>query len=146
MIPVDQTIFGERAGNCNAACLASIFEVGIGDVPNFCADVPRGQDWQAVQNEWLRTRFGCCALTLLMDGDGHIPYVNALADGTLCILSGKSPRGDFNHAVVGKYRLQNARHWIDMLHDPHPSRDGVTVARSFDLFVLVDPAAAKEKA
>lgn len=52
MIPVDQTTFGNGTGNCFQACLASILELKLDEVPNFC--VKYGDDtWWPELIRWL---------------------------------------------------------------------------------------------
>ena len=61
MKPVYQTIFGKTNGNCFAACIASILEMDLEDVPHFCrGDNP---EWMFDLNEWLY-QFGLGALTV----------------------------------------------------------------------------------
>ena len=49
MKPVDQTILTAPGGNCFAACVASILELPLADVPNFCSEE---RWWNALQI-WL---------------------------------------------------------------------------------------------
>jgi hypothetical protein len=104
MIPVDQTTFGEGVGYCFSACVASILELSIGEVPFFGAD----ELWWDRFQEWLGPRelYAMC----ITYRAGHTPR-------GFHILSGKSPRGDFLHATVAR--------GADVVHDPHPSRDGI---------------------
>eukprot|EP00978_Attheya_sp_CCMP212_P012036 scaffold29834_cov43-Attheya_sp.AAC.2 len=53
---------------------------------------------------------------------GTILFCDAISsdrDGSLCILRGKSPRGDHGHVVVARVALY-AHQGFDMIHDPHP--------------------------
>lgn len=50
MKAIDQTTFGKE-GNCFAASLASVLELPLDSVPNFCVAYP--SDWFAKTNEWL---------------------------------------------------------------------------------------------
>ena len=125
MIPVQQTIFGrgpdfgESVGNCFAACIASILEIPLDDVPNFC----NSQEWVADLRAWLRP-WGLYYL------DVRIPKKDAdLLDG-YHVISGTSPRG-CQHSVVGYHGK--------MVHDPHPSGDGVSGELLFGLLVLSRP-------
>ena len=67
MIKVEQTIRGEL-GNCFGACVASIFELPVGDMPDYLQGIPDNPNWLNVWREWLAkrnlgivyTRF-CCA-------------------------------------------------------------------------------------
>jgi hypothetical protein len=113
MIPIDQTIPFEAGsvvlGNCLQACVASIHELPIEAVPHF------------VQFE----NFGE-ALRLWLDGRGFAlveratlkhPDIAPWQPGVPILAFGKSPRGGWAHSVV----------WQDgdLLHDPHPSHDGL---------------------
>lgn len=110
MVPVHQTQFVAKpgdpkvTGNCMAACVASLLEMNLEDVPNFAAIEG---DWWGEFQAWLYDR-GWVALTL--DGDYPWPGYSAI--------SGDSPRGDFKHLVVGL----NGK----LAHDPHPSGDGLS--------------------
>lgn len=134
MIPVDQTRFGgpgsppESLGNCYAACLASILELPLDAVP---AALGTTDDWWPKLQEWLHP-FGLGSISLqVADGDdlGWLPR------GAFHVLTGKSPRGDWDHAVVAC----SGR----VVHDPHPSRAGLHgTARTIELFVALDPGDA----
>lgn len=120
MKPVDQIIFEEGRGDCLRACVASILEVRIDDVPNFAED-GSFLNGMAV---WLEKR-GLRSLRIDWSGDGydHSQYVSF--PGGRCILCGKSPRSTpekrKGHAVVGR-----ANGWGFLIeHDPHPSRAGL---------------------
>ncbi|MFA5790752.1 MAG: hypothetical protein WC976_06800 [Caldisericia bacterium] len=108
MKKVFQTIHGE-SGNCLAACLCSILELDIKDVPNFCE---KGNGWFQDCNNFLR-KFN---LGLLAIDHNVISRTQSDYDYHY-IVQGKSPRG-FYHAVV--------YHKNKMVHDPHPSGLGLT--------------------
>lgn len=107
MKPVDQTSFGYPEGNCFSACVASILELPIAEVPHFGAD----ETWFDTLSSWLRLR-GLWAFMVHASERDH----RLLLRGHY-ILSGRSPRGDFLHAVVA--------HGDMIVHDPHPSRAGL---------------------
>jgi D-glycero-D-manno-heptose 1,7-bisphosphate phosphatase len=104
MTPIDQTKFGMPEGNCFSACIASILHLPLADVPPFC----KYEDWWERLTAWLKDR-------------GFYPmivrYNQEWAPQGFHILSGKSPRGDFQHSVVA--------HGAEIVHDPHPSRAGI---------------------
>lgn len=115
MIPVDQEFLHDKEagveGDCFRAVVASILERPIAEVPHF-ADLTKGQGarefWGAVY-EWLEGQ-----------GYEYVPTKVAPA-GALAYhsITGPSPRGNGTyHAVVG---LNN-----EVVHDPHPSRSGIT--------------------
>jgi len=62
---------------------------------------------------------GLWAVTIDL-GNGWVPFGE-------CILSGKSPRGDFLHSVVAD--------GLTIIHDPHPSRAGILTQE--DVVVLI---------
>jgi hypothetical protein len=102
--PVMQTKFGETDGNCWAACIASLFsEVDIEDIPYW-----RGTGWFEKFTEWSIAEFGYVPL-IIWAGE-TLPY--SWPPNTYYIVSGKSPRGDYDHAVI--YR--NGK----LVHDPYP--------------------------
>lgn len=117
MTPVDQTIFGAPEGNCLPACIASILDLRIEDVPHFGAD-----DWLDTLERWLAPR-GLYPVCATLGG----PWRPA----GLYILAGKSPRGDFLHAVVAR--------GSDVVHDPHPSRAGVLSHADATLLIPFEP-------
>ena len=115
VVPVTQTLFG-RDGNCYAACLSSILEIPIERGTG-----THGGHLDAV-NRFLATR----NLAIV-----RVPYRaeawEKMNRGAWCVLAGRSPRGDFLHAVVGR----DGR----IVFDPHPSRSGIATLASVDLFV-----------
>lgn len=119
MIPVDQTLFGERKGNCFAACVASILELPLVEVPNFCV-MHWDSDWFQPFSDWLRDR-GCMPLCFAFQAaaqrDNHLAIMKQMGNGVPWIGGGPNPDGVM-HATV----------WVDdrMVHDPNPSRRGIT--------------------
>ncbi len=125
MKPVMQTILGED-GNCFSACIASLFDLHIEEVPNFVTMVPKDGDWAAPLREWLRPR-GFGFLTIGLNGDESI--LQGL-DGYV-IVSGQSSRGLY-HATIW--------HRGELVHDPHPSQCGIRSPEFVDLVYPLDPA------
>ncbi len=122
MICVDQTKYTEKDGNCFAACLASILEVPLSEIPN-----PKEKTiWLDKINKWLILKFRL--MLVLVDF-----RVGNQAPVGYTIGSGKSPRMDCLHAVVCKDGA--------IVHDPHPDRSGLRddVIEDHALFVLTDP-------
>ena len=124
MKPVDQTTFGAPGGNCFSACVASLLEIPISEVPYFMGDEKDWgvKDWFQDFLAWLRPR-GWWAIP--------IPLRNGWKPEGLCILSGKSPRGDFDHSVVAR--------GLEMIHDPHPSRAGLDSHKDVVVLVPIEP-------
>lgn len=128
MKPVDQTTFGFPGGNCFSACVASILELPIEAVPYFMGHTDvEAEGWEERFSEWL-IEYGLYSVTFLLHGDWRPPG--------FYILSGTSPRAktDEMHSIVAR------RH--EMVHDPHPSRDGVLTNYDVCMLVPMDPAAA----
>jgi hypothetical protein len=110
MKPVDQTVVNDSTGNCFSACLASILELSIDDVPNFMElEKKTVESWFVLAWRWLRERGYRIEVGDFENSDNPEGY---------WIASGKSYRyPDKHHAVV---YLGNK-----MAHDPHPSRVGL---------------------
>lgn len=110
MTPADQ----QSANDCARACVASIFDLPIADVPHFVEVA--GSRWRLELMAWLKaTRPEFVMVELPW------PVRSAWLEGAVGIACGKSPRhpdGKIRHAVV----------WQEygMAHDPHPSRAGLT--------------------
>ena len=113
MIPVMQSVTGTR-GNCFSACLASLFELPLSDVPNFF-DLAGDDDakWWAAVRDWLRPR-GFGVMFLSLSDPAHL----ALFEGWQIVC------GD------GK-----------MVHDPHPSQCGIIAPDGVDMIYPLCPAA-----
>ena len=128
MKPVYQTIFGLPHGNCLQAAVASLFELELDDVPNF---MERGDDWEKCFERFVLERG---LQTVAFDVDG---LRGIWAPVGYHLITGKSPRGDYLHEVVG-YRGEP-------VHDPHP--DGgceLKTMEFFTVFVLTFDVARKE--
>lgn len=109
MIPVYQTTFGE-VGNCLPACIASLLELSIDDVPCFLSG-----DWYDQYDDWLETR----DIALVMRP------VHLAPKDDFYILAGMSPRGR-GHVVIAKDG--------EIIHDPHPDNAGL-VSQGY-IFIL----------
>lgn len=129
MIRVHQTKFGEGAGNCFSACIASLLELPLEEVPFFCADV----NWRESTDRWLSPR-GYFYMDVTLKGDMR---------DELCrfwgyhVISGDGPRG-LRHSVIGLAGR--------MVFDPHPSGEGL-IGDDFGYGFLVplDPGATREQ-
>jgi hypothetical protein len=121
--PVDQTTFGHPGGNCFSACVASMLGIAIEEVPYFMGDLDEpGHIWADRLDKWLAPR-NLYALHFDMPTTGTPIW----PDG-FYILVGKSPRGD--HAVIARAGK--------IVHDPHPSRDGLVAIEGFCLLLAKD--------
>lgn len=118
MKPVDQefiNIPGVQYGDCQRACIASLLELPIAEVPHFLAIAEGDPEtfWELLYefceskgyqyHPWFTAR----QMELEDDLDGY------------CVISGPSPRGGgILHAVIGRYD--------QVVFDPHPSKTGLS--------------------
>lgn len=125
MKPIDQTVFGEPDGNCYHACLASILEIPLERIPPRLGK-EKGE-LHAQVNDFLRPYGLAIIVTAWTDGEPWFGPHDAWH-----VLSGPSPRGNFNHSTVG--------YGGKMVHDPHPSRAGlIGMEREVDFFLVLTP-------
>ena len=110
MIPVNQTIFGFENGNCMQACVASVFELELNDVPNFMSEGP--DRFHELLLRWCNSK-GLTVFDINTGGD-----CNKIFKDAYVIVAGPSPRNkDKSHAVI----YYNDK----MVHDPHPDKSGI---------------------
>lgn len=128
MKEVEQTIHTVPGGNCFAACLASILELPIEEVPNFNA-ATAGENWCERVNEWLAPRN--LHLQGWLHSDESDPRI--FRGFSICTV-GYADQGDDGHCVVaydGK-----------IVWNPSPLRDTKQHNRIIDwcTFQVVDPS------
>lgn len=125
MKQVTQTRTG-RHGNCNQAALASLLELDIEEVPDFCND--DADAWYHQMQVWLIDR-GKMDVVYEAAADGGIDWVvQSLIDtGAYYLTSGPNPDG-ITHVVI----CQKGK----MVWDPNPKRRGITKIEYF--FFLFD--------
>jgi hypothetical protein len=97
------------AGDCWRVCIANLLDVPRVLVPHFVQ--LHDTEWLEATQEWLTAKHRVRLEVTALPADG------ALFGRTIII--GGSPRGDHGHAVLGDIEG-------NVLHDPHPSRDGLT--------------------
>ncbi len=126
MKPVYQSIVTPPNGNCLQACIASILELSLSDVPNFVTH----KDWvfalvQFCEHLGLRPVF--------LDRRGGFVGKNMGYGQWYSVVSGQSPRGDYLHAVVA--------YDGEVIHDPYPSGGGKLLSIKDEIvFVAMNPA------
>ena len=135
MKPQHQTTFGNgkngrEPGNCFAACIASILEVPLTEVPNFCAT----PEWVKELNLWLFPR-GFFYVDFRMAED--CPPEEVFCWAGYHVISGDGPRG-CRHSVVGRAGK--------IVHDPHPSGAGLLTEEEYGFLIPLDPAAIGQTA
>jgi hypothetical protein len=128
MTPQKQTIFGSPNGNCFATCVASLLDLPLSEVPNFCGG--ENENWFSEFQQWLGER-GFYAIDLHAVSE---PFLCPVPDGTLVIISGMGARG-LLHSIIGSYRLKDGEHFWDHVHDPHPDDTGIEDVRSITFIV-----------
>lgn len=128
MIPVDQTRFGNPLGNCLMACVASILERSLEELPDL-------QEWlDADEEHWFHT------FERLMESIGWLVYYEPALRGREGAFTRVRPRGYHIGSGLSPRDLQHAVVVLDgeMVHDPHPSRAGVA---SIDHYYILVPLA-----
>jgi hypothetical protein len=103
---------------CFQACVASVLELPLSKVPDFCAPGWADGDWWTAFQAWCGER-GLVAVEIYLDAK-RITF-SPLPDGLIGILSGKSPRAEFQHSVVVEFKNTD----FVLTHDPHESRAGI---------------------
>lgn len=154
MIPIHQTIIDPDQGNCFPACLASILEIELDQVPHFLKLYGRDEMNQKA-NEWLEENFGLRLIRVTVDltrtttdPDRRFPplyhYLLRGLNNSLMLVSGESSTyPDRDHVVIG--RIINELNEWEMIHDPNPSGKGLAGGKAFHyyFFGLADPVLAK---
>lgn len=120
MKPVDQNKFGVPGGNCFSACVATILEIPLQEVPYFMSDDLAGREWIAKLGAWLRPRG---LYPMILSANAKVPGIH--------IVHGGSPRGEGTHAVVGVGDT--------VVFDPHPSRAGIRNVTEKTILVPYEP-------
>ncbi len=134
MKPVDQDDFTFTTGNCFSACLASLLELPLANVPKFMAE----EDWFRAVNRWLE-QFNLRFIDIKWESNFAIdPLV-----GGYCILTGSSPRNpEIYHSIVALVdRNKEGQVTFCESHDPHPDRGFLAgEPASIGFLVIIDPA------
>lgn len=123
---VKQTTFGKPDGNCFEACVASILELSLDEVPRYTED-----DWLERINRWLRWQY---SLQLIITQSDIIGF--GMSPETYVIANGPNRRG-VGHSVV--FRGDK------MVHDPNPDNGGLMAVEDVLVFVAVNPARMRKR-
>ena len=122
-----QDDFTPSKGNALQACVASIFGQPLHEVPNFitmdCGYLQGIQDY--VKDSYTVHKKNA--------SNGSIEDVDDI--GKLCILRGKSPRGDFGHVVVARIKEDKS---IEMKHDPHPDGTYLDMQETYGWYIVFE--------
>ena len=132
MKPIMQTDTSFDTGNCGEACLASILEIKLTDIPQLHDpdDVQNGHIYCKNLRKFVR-QFGLSYIDVAMN-EGHEP--EDFFRDCWVIASGPSPRGTeewHRHAVVWR----NGK----IIHDPHPSQAGIENIEMYGIFIELAP-------
>lgn len=122
MKPVQQTILHDPAngktGNCIVACVASLLDMDIEEVPHFL-EVGGAQQWRKHLSDWLLPRGLAYVEIWCAQKETYDWYLlEYLRDIGYYTLSGPSPRHQgVEHMVIAR--------GDEIVHDPHPSNAGL---------------------
>lgn len=114
VIPVEQrymAIFDEHGdnlqrGDCLTACIASIFELPIDEVPFFVQE----DDWYRAYHDWVRTRGLCIERAWISVDDEDPTKLNGYPSDRYWIATVLSPRGK-TRCNVCKGERETATQW-----------------------------------
>lgn len=138
MIPLMQTDLSFNTGNCGEACIASILEISLSDVPQLHdSDNPQDGNIYCKNLRSFLDQFGLSFIDLAMS-EGHDP--KDFFKDCWVIATGLSPRATekwHNHAVVWR----NGK----IIHDPHPSGDGLVDIDTYGVFIEKNPVNHKQQ-
>lgn len=107
-------------GDCQRTCLAMVLGFDAEEVPHFAdpTQFPDDEGCRKAERAWLAER-GWAIIQLPIPGDWGHGFLDSVLDqqpDIPLIVSGKSPRGEWNHDVVIR---------SGVLHDPHPDATGL---------------------
>ena len=129
MKKVYQTRFGESKGNCFQAAIASILDLQLEQVPDFCNLYPQKDDtWYRKYIEWLKER-GLSSISISEDDLGKPIY-----KGCFLLVSGKNNDG-VSHTVIYRDGI--------CVHNSNKNCRGIT-PEEIDLIFPCDPSHVKQ--
>ena len=138
MKPVVQTDTTFESGNCGEACIASILEIELSEIPSLHdPDDPQNGHVYGKNLRRFLSKFSMSYMDVTM-GEGCEP--EDFFKNCWVIAIGPSPRGTeewHRHAVVWRNG--------EIVHDPHPSGAGLGVIDMYGVFIEQNPAAHNEK-
>lgn len=125
---VHQDDFSPAKGNALQACVASLLgHQSLQDVPNFIA-LECGYE-QGIRDYFHETT----KYAVVKKSCRDVSSENE--NGKLCILRGKSPRGDFGHVVVARVVDNNT---FEMIHDPHPDGTFLDPSEEYGWYMMFE--------
>jgi hypothetical protein len=127
MKKIYQTKWDKDKGNCFQASIASLFELELNEVPDFCNEFKEyDKQWHEEFNKWLK-RFGYCCLTVV--GSEKVINLPELRDCYL--LACVENKDGINHSVIYK----NGK----IVHDPNFWADEKYKIKQLDLIIPLNP-------
>ncbi len=124
MKPVFQTRYGKNKGNCFQAALASLFELKLEEVPDFCNEYDlASEEWYRQFVKWLRIR-GYTSLPVNVDNLDRPNYKDCYL-----LVTGRNKDG-VNHCVIYK----NGQ----IVHNPNRNGSGIK-PETIDLIFPMNP-------
>lgn len=132
MKPVMQTLFNTTNGNCFQACVASIMELPLTNVPNFMDFNDDKGHWWREFGAWLRRR-NMFHYSVELAEPNRGEWADWLEDKQLIYL-GSIKSGGVHHALVLK--------GTNVIHDPWPNNAKFTFDDIVDIqfFLCIDPS------
>ena len=139
MTPVFQTDYRIPGGNCFQACVASIMELPLQEVPNFLKESDGGPwtqpQWNAVKEFAKQRDYEVCWLDPdIPDDVGNIEVLKQ--SGLHYVATGCSPRTDNGHCVVGAGGVT--------VHDPMANVGGCPLVSDPWLYIFFLPSSDPE--
>lgn len=139
MIQVNQRVFKHdpdngQHGDCFLACLASLLEIELDQVPNLWKMYgTSGTSWFVGLNKWLGETYDLAYLEFQMvNRDVWRSFRDLNVDIGFHIISGPSPRlENVNHAVIGF----NGLPYFDPMPDEHRHSDVMLLGDESDWFI-----------
>ncbi len=120
MKPVYQTKFGKQ-GNCFVACVASILECEITDLPDL-DETPEGRNWL----EWLNSALAPKGVSVAScEASAKNPLYAYIPAGTYFIASGAGPRYLRHSVVLRSDTIEEGVPIHEFVHDPFLGGKGI---------------------
>jgi hypothetical protein len=139
MIPVFQQHIHQGEGDCIAACVASLFEIPLSDVPNFLKEAKAKHSWGLyLLKKWLNDKgYGLIHLTLRDEYSIHeINWI--LAPGIFAIASVSSQQFEGGtHAVVVEFKGADNLYELEIVHDPNPNNGKYIDPKFLALYFII---------
>ena len=133
MIPVDQEIMhdpdNKQYGDCWKACVASVLELSLKDVPHFTDNFEEHSHDPIKEYLRFMVKHGFLVMSIQMPvGKNGLVSHPVLTDDEhpYYFIIGKSPRCSDDHICVGYQQ--------GLVHDPHPDKVGLDSISVFEIF------------